>query len=140
MSECFVGIQTDGWILLEKLGNEVFGLFRYSSPVFEWKVDVCVSYLPEDDLLSLIVKWRVPTQEQVGDDTHTPYVTVEGVLSIEHLWSHVVRRTNSSLEVTVKVLELGKTEVNQLDLSVLVLVLEQEVLRLYISMHDAEIV
>ena len=62
------------------------------------------------------------------------------VVLVEDLGSDVVRSSKLLVEVAVGVVDEGGAEVNDLDLVELFVLLEQDVLRLQITMHDVGLV
>ena len=62
------------------------------------------------------------------------------VVLVEDLGGDVVRSAELLVEVTVGVVDEGRAEVDDLDLVELFVLLEQDVLRLQVTMHDISLV
>ena len=92
-----------------------------------------------DLLISLTVKGRFAREQDVKDNTDTPNITLLAVSTLDDFRGDIVRCSEDSVHGVFVVDTAGSTEINELDDSVL-LVLEMDVLRLDISMHDVVLV
>ena len=68
--------------------------------------------------------------------THGPYIALRGITSLEHFWSNIIRRSIRLIHHLVRVDTLGQPKINQLDMTVVILLVKQEVLRLDIPVTN----
>lgn len=78
-------------------------------------------------------KRRLSTQHNKENDTHGPIVALGRVAAFQHLWRDVVRCAVGSIHNFIFGNALSETEVNELDVGVVVFFEEEEVLRFDIS-------
>ena len=132
----------NGWslvlVLLQAHTNEVFGVVRYVLPVPIIEGDLLVADVLIDPVEVLAVEWRPPTQQLVDDDAEAPDVDLLAVSVVLHeLGRHVQRRAQDQIQPLVLLELLRKSQVRNLDVeAVVVLLHEQDVLRLHVPMRD----
>ena len=96
-----------GWIIVENLANEISGLVRDRSALWE-----CILIRPDSLVGSLDViglKWRLADNKRVDDDAEGPdvYLVRVALLAFENLWCDIVRRSaDRTLALSVE-LKLG---------------------------------
>lgn len=99
------------------------------------KVVFCASNLRKNFLSATALEWEVTTHEHVKEDSERPNIALVIVISIEHFWSHVVRRSSNGLHLLVLLLPLGKSEVDNFNF---IIRRDHDVLWLDIPMHNIE--
>ena len=87
-------------------------------------------------MIGLSIEGGHSREKNICDDTTGPDVALLVVVLVEDLGGDVVRSAELLVEVTVGVVDEGRAEVDDLDLVELFVLLEQDVLRLQITMHD----
>ena len=91
-------------------------------------------------MIGLSIERRHSRENNICDDTSGPDVALLVVVLVEDLGSDVVRSTELLVEVTAGVVDKGGTEVDDLNLVELFVLLEQDILRLQVTMHDVGLV
>ena len=86
-------------------------------------------------LVRFTTKGRFATQHDKKDDAHGPVVALRRVAALQHLRCDIVRRAIWRIHNLILSNAFGQTEVNQLDMRVVVFGVEEEVLRLNIPTH-----
>ena len=76
------------------------------------------------------------TKHDVHDDAHGPHVALRGVTAFKHFWGDVVWRTIRLAHHLVWCNFLRKTEIDQLDMAIVVVLVEQKVFGFDITMAD----
>jgi len=87
-------------------------------------------------LIGLTVEGRHAGKEDISDDAARPDIALVVIVLVKDLRSDVVRGAELFVEVTVRVVDERCTEINDLDLIEFLVGLEQDVLRLQITMDD----
>ena len=95
-----------------------------------------LAHLLHNILIGLSIERRHSREKNISDDTTGPDVALLVVVLVEDLGGDVVRSAELLVEVTVGVVDEGRAEVDDLDLIELFVLLEQDVLRLQVTMHD----
>ena len=104
------------------------------------EVERALAHLLHDILIGLSVEGRHSREKNVSNDTSGPDIALAVVVLVEDLGGDVVRSAELLVEVTVGVVDEGGAEVDDLDRVELFVLLEQDVLRLQITMHDVGLV
>jgi len=94
------------------------------------------THLLHDVLVGLSVKGRHAREQDVGDNTARPDITLFVVVLVENFRGDVVGSAELLVEVAVGVVDERGAEVNYLDLIKLFVLFKQNVLGLKITMHD----
>ena len=84
-------------------------------------------------LVGFATEGRLSAQHDEEDDSHAPVVTLGGVAAFQNLRSDVVRGSVGSRHDLVLGDTLRQTEVDELDVRVVVFLKEEEILRLNVS-------
>lgn len=92
--------------------------------------------LLHDILVRLSVEGGHAGEQDVSDDTGGPDIALFVIVLVQNFGSDVVGRAKLLVEVAVGVVDERGAEVNDLDLIELLVLLEQDVLGLEITMHD----
>ena len=87
----------------------------------------------------MAVEGRLTGEEDVSDDTGGPDIALFVVIFVEDLGSDVVGGSELLVEVTVGVVDERGTEVDDLDLIELLILLKKNVLGLQITMDDVSL-
>ena len=129
-----------GWALLGVVGqqgaDEAFAVLRDGLPDAVIKVELALAHLFHDILVGLSIEGRHAGEKNIRDHTRGPDVALMVVVLVEDLRSDVIGSTELLVEVTVGVVHQGGTEIDDLDLVELFVLLKQDILRLQVAMHD----
>jgi hypothetical protein len=123
-------------VLDQAVVDQVFALL---GDVFKGRVVEVEGALDDvvDDLrLGAAWEWHLAAQHNVQYDTHRPDVNLLGVFLQENLWRDVVRRATHGRHGLLLREIFAETEINHLDASEVVGLVEHEVLRLDVSMRN----
>ena len=104
------------------------------------EVERALAHLLHDILVGLPIERGHSREKNICDDTTGPNVALLVVVFVEDLGGDVVRRAELLVEVTVGVVDERGAEVDDLDLVKLFVLLEQDVLRFQVTMHDVGLV
>jgi len=121
---------------LQQLINQIFGLIAHLFPDLGLHAILAVEYVLNDVFVLLSTKWRLTAKHDEHNDSHTPNIALSSVASLQHFWCDVVRRTIGLVHNFVGHNSFGQAEVNQFDVAVVVLLVQQEVLWLDVSVAD----
>jgi len=135
-----LGVWTLILILGEELSDEVLGLVRNRVPDGVAEGELANLDLLHDLLIRGAIEGRDTGQHDVRDDTARPDVALGAVALGEDLGGDVIRRTELLREHLLLVVDKGGTEVDDLDLVELLVLLKQDVLGLQVSVHDVVLV
>lgn len=94
----------------------------------------------QDLIIILSAKWWPPAQHDVHDDSHGPVVALGCVGTFQDLWGDVVWSTVRRGHQLVRRHLLRKTEIYQLDMRIVVVLVQKEILRFNISIEMSELV
>lgn len=112
--------------------DKILGCLTHSIPLWRWETELALFNSLENQLIVFAVEWRVSTQEDVKNDTTTPYITLLIVLASKNLWGDVISCTKTSFKLLawVKVLN-GRTEIDDFNnvsfVETLIWILKQEI-------------
>jgi len=106
------------------LGDEIFAVVGDVSPYGILEREFSELDFLHDFLIRRAIKWRNTGQNNEGDDTAGPDVALGSVIFGEDLWSNVVRSTELLVKFLALIEDEGGTEVNDLDLIELLVLLE----------------
>ena len=84
------------------------------------------------------VEGWLTTEKNVANNSTTPDVALSSVVLVEDLRGNIVGGAELLVKVTVGVVDEGGAEINDLDLVELLVLLEENVLGLKISVHSDE--
>lgn len=120
----------------EKGTNETLTVLGDGLPdaIFERKLSF--TNLLHDVLIRLTIERGLSGKNDIGDDTGGPDIALLVVALVEDLGGNVVRGSEFLIEVTVGIVDEGSTEIDDLDLIELLVLLEENVLGLEITMND----
>ena len=76
----------------------------------------------------MAIEWRNTTEKNVANNSATPYVAFSSVILVENFWSDVVRGSKLFIKLLVWIIDKGSSEVNDLDLVELFVLLEENIL------------
>ena len=120
----------------EELGDEVLAVVGDVVPDLIVKAETTGADLLHDLLVRLPVEGWHTGKEDVGDDSAGPDIALGVVVLVQNLWGDVVGCTEFLVEVFVGVVDEGGTEIDDLDGIEFLVLLEQNVLGLEISVHN----
>ena len=120
--------------------DKVFAVLRDCLPDAVIEVECALTHLLHNILIGLSIERGHSRKKDICDDTTGPDIALLVVVLVEDLGCDVVRSTELFVEVTVGVVDEGGAEVDDLNLVELFVLLEQDVLRLQITMHDVGLV
>jgi len=135
----FEGIFSGGSLLRvvgEKGSNETLAVLRDGLPDTILERECSFTNLLHDILIRLSVERGLTGKNDIGDDTGGPDIALFVVALVEDLGGDVVRGSEFLIKVTVGIVDEGSTEINDLDLIELLVLLEENVLGLKIAMND----
>ncbi len=87
----------------------------------------------QDLIIILSAERRPPAQHDVHDDSHGPVVALGGVRTLQDLGGDVIWCTVRRGHQLVRRHLLSKTEIYQLDMRIVVVLVQKEILRFNIS-------
>ena len=122
-------------LLAEHSGDQVLYLVRDLRPLWVIKVELTDLDLLNNLLIRASIEGRPSTEQDVENDSDGPNVTLFAVGTLDNLRSHVVRGSKHSMHGVLVIDSPGGAKIDELDNGVL-LVLEVNILRLYVPMHD----
>ena len=129
-----------GRALFRRVGEQarykVFAVLRDCLPNTVVKVVLALANFLHDVLVRLPIERRHAREENVRNDTTGPDIALMVVVFVEDLGRDVVWRAKLLVEVTVRVIDQGCTEIDDLDLVELLVLLKKDVLRLEITVHN----
>ena len=120
----------------EQLGDEILGVGADLLPDAVIEREVALTNLLHDLLIGLSVEGRHAGEKDVDEDTAGPDVALVVVALVKNLGGDVVRGAKLLVKWTVRVVDEGGSEINDLDLVELLVLLEKDVLGLEIAMDD----
>ena len=78
----------------------------------------------------MATEWGRAAKEDVADDTDGPDVALGAIVLVENLGGDIVGRAQLLIKLLVRVIDQRRSEVNDLDLIELLVLLEEDVLGL----------
>jgi hypothetical protein len=117
----------------EELLDEVLSLVGDVLPGLVVEVEGALTDLAHDLLVGLSVEGRLSGKKDVGDDTAGPDIALGVVVLVEDLRGDVVGGSELLVKGTGRVEDEGSTEIDDLDLIELLVLLEEDVLGLQVS-------
>mmetsp|Transcript_17503 Transcript_17503/g.29140 ORF Transcript_17503/g.29140 Transcript_17503/m.29140 type:complete len:302 (-) Transcript_17503:82-987(-) len=112
-------------ILPKEAADEVLCRSGNAVPVRRGEVKSSRTDMLENLIVRIAIEGRVPTKQDVSDDTNAPHVTRFGILSVEYLRCNIVRSTNLGLHyASVGIVMPRQAEINDFDRRILRLGLE----------------
>ena len=114
----------------KETSDKALGVLRDGLPDAIFERELALSNLLHDILVGMTVEGRHSREENVGNDTTGPNVTLFVVVLVENLRGDVVRSSKLLVEITVGVVNKGGTEIDDLNLIKILVLLEKNVLRL----------
>ena len=124
----------------QQRADEALAVLRDGLPDAVVERVLALANLLHDVLVGLAVEGRHSGKEDVGDDTSGPDVALMVVVLVENLGGDVVGRAQLLVKVTVGVVDKGSAEVDDLDLIELLVLLEQDILGLQVTVDDVGLV
>jgi len=118
------------------LGDEIFTLLGYVVPDGVGEGELADLDFLHDLLIGRTVEGRHTREDDVGDDTARPNIALGSVVLGQNLGGDVVRSTQLLIENRILTEGNRGTEVDDLNLIKLLVLLEQDIFRLKITMHD----
>ena len=122
------------WALLrvvgEKRADEALAILRDGLPDAVVEAELSFTDLLHDILVGLSVERRHTRKQDVCDDTTGPDIALFVVVLVENFGGNVVRCAELFVKVSVGVVDERGAEINNLNLIELLVLLEQNVLRL----------
>ena len=124
----------------EEGADEALGVVRDLLPSAVLEGESTLTDLLHDLLVGLTVEGRHAGEENKSDDAARPDIALVVIVLVKNLRGDVVGRAELLVEVAVRVVHERGTEVDDLDLIELLVSLEQDVLRLQVTMDDVGLV
>lgn len=124
-------------LTIQQLRDQVLGLVGDIFPDGVRETELTFKDVVNDLFVLLATKGRLAGQHDEQDNAHGPVVTLGGVTALEHLRCDVVGCTIGRIHHLVLTDALGETEIDQLDVRVIILFVQEEVLRLNIPVANA---
>ena len=124
----------------EQGSDKVFCVLRDCLPDAVIEAERALAHLLHNILIGLSIEGGHSREKNICDDTTGPDVALLVVVLVEDLGSDVVRSAELLVKVAVGVVDEGGAKVDDLDLVELFVLLEQDVLRLQVTMHDISLV
>jgi hypothetical protein len=116
--------------------GEALGVLADSLPDTVLERELSLANALHDLLIGLTVEGRHTGQQDVSNDTCRPDIALLIVVFVEHLGSDVVWRAELLVKISVRVVDERGAEVDDLDLIKLLVLLEENILRLEVSVDD----
>ena len=116
--------------------DEALGVLRDGLPDAVLERELALTNLLHDILIGLTVEGRHSGEEDVDDDTAGPDITLLVIALVKNLGGDVVGSSKLLVEITVGVVNKGGTEIDDLNLIEFLVLLEENVLGLEITMND----
>lgn len=126
--ECLLRCQSSICCPLEKSANKILCIVADLSPNIALHLVLTVQNVVNDILIRLTSEWWLTAQHDEHDDTHGPNVALGSITTLQHFWCNVVRSTIWLVHDLVWVHSLGQTEIDKLDVRVIILLIQQKVL------------
>ena len=117
----------------QKVGNQVFSVIADRLPDSGRKVKAPMEHVMQDLVVIFATEGRSTAQHDEHHNSHWPVITLSGVTSFEDLWCDVVWGSIWRGHELVLCHFFGKSEINELDMRVIVIFVQQEILRFDIS-------
>ena len=120
----------------EQFGDKILGLCAHLGPL--WLVDGVLSrehglyYL----LISAAVERRVPAEQNIKNDTAAPKIALLIVALFQNFGRNIIRRAILLAHLLLRIKHARCTKVDNGDSWVLALLIEEQILRLQVTMHD----
>lgn len=124
------------WFVGKQRPDEALAVLRDGLPDTVFERELTLTNLLHDILVRLAVERRHARKQNVGDHTSGPDIALMVVVLVEDLWSDIVWRAEFFVEATVWVIDERGTEVDDLNLVEFLILLEQDILWLQVTMHD----
>ncbi len=140
MLKGILGAGTVCWLVDKEGFDEALSVIRDGGPNAVLEGEDTLTNLLHNILVALTVERRHAGEEDVGDDAGGPNIALLVVALVEDLGSNVVRGAKFLVQVSVGVVDEGGSEVDDLDLVVLLVLFEKDVLGLQVTMHDVGLV
>lgn len=134
VSDIFNGKALSG-VRIKDHGDQVLGIVRKKAG----HLVVCLEDLLVQLFGVLIFEWQVSADHCVQDYSAAPDVSSKSqvLLALDHLWCSVARTAASCLEAFSLVVKVAQAKVDNFDG---VVVVEQQIFRLQVSVHNAQFV
>ena len=123
-------------LFAEHLDDDVLGLWADRVPDVAFKREVTFSDSSNDLLIGLTVEGRLSAEQDVKDDTDAPDIALFSVGTLDDFRSEIVGGTKDTVHGVLVVDAARGTEIDKFD-DLVMLVLEVDVLRLDITVHNA---
>ena len=124
----------------EQARDKVLAILRNRLPDAVVEVVGALTHLLHDVLVGLTVERWHAREENVSNDATGPDIALLVVVLVEDFRCDIIRRAKLLVEVAVWIVDEGRAEINDLDLVVLLVLLEQDILGLQITMHNVVLV
>ena len=120
--------------------DEALGVLRDGLPDAVLERELALTNLLHDILVGLTVEGRHSGEEDVDDDTAGPDITLLVIALVKNLGGDVVGSSELLVKVTVGIVDKGGSEIDNLNLIELLVLLEKNVLGLQVTMDDVGLV
>ena len=120
----------------EELGDEVLAVVRDVVPDFVIEGEASSAHFLHDLLIALTIERWHAGEKDVADDSAGPDIAFGSVVLVQNFWGNVVWSTKLLIKLLVGVVHEGGSEVNNLDLVKLLVLLKKDVLGFEISIED----
>ncbi len=123
-------------ICLKSLWNEIFDLLRRCLERWIVKMVLSLQHAAYNFWVGLSLEWRPSTHHDVQDNTHGPNITLDSVLAFQDFWGNVVCCSIWIAHDFILWQLLSQSKINQFYVVWFLILVEQEVLWLYITMAN----
>ena len=136
MTKSFLSGRTLSGVVGKKTSNEALGILGDGLPDAVLKRELAFTHFLHDVLVGLTVERRHSGEENVGDDTSGPDIALFVVALVENFRGDIVGSSELLVKVTVRVVDKRGSEIDDLNLIELLVLLEKNILRLQVTMDN----
>lgn len=134
--KCFLRGETHIGGPLEQLTNQILGIVGDRVPHLTFETILSVQHVVDNIFVLFAAEWWFTTQHDKHDDSHGPNIALRRVASLENFRCNIVWRAIRLVHHLVGIDTLGQTKVNQFDVTVIVLLVEEKVFWLDVTMAN----
>jgi len=136
VTKSFLSGRTLSGVVGKKTSNEALGILGDGLPDAVLKRELAFTHFLHDVLVGLTVERRHSGEENVGDDTGGPDIALLVVTLVENFGGNIIGSSKLLVKVTVWVVDKRSSEIDDLNLIELLVLLEKNVLGLQVTMDN----
>mmetsp|Transcript_26177 Transcript_26177/g.55237 ORF Transcript_26177/g.55237 Transcript_26177/m.55237 type:complete len:244 (-) Transcript_26177:157-888(-) len=122
---------------LQQRTDEILRRFANPIPIRGWEIKASSAYRVKNLIVRIPIERRIATKQDVSDHPNRPNITALGILPIQHLRSHIIRRPHLSIHnPRLHIIMTAQSKINNLNHCIFLLAAEQEILRLQIAVDN----